>query len=60
MSQPVTILTNNTTGDGMTLMRIVQGELRNWGYDVSEVELTYEPNWGDSQLKIEVKQNEGG
>jgi hypothetical protein len=46
--------------DDKTLLTIVAGELRNWGYEVTEPLQEYEPNWGEGQYKIEVKQNGGG
>lgn len=60
----VTIQNHNTTtptkisfdeGDCLTIAKIVAGELKNWGYEVTEPQLVYEPTWGESRLQIEVK-----
>lgn len=59
MSQPVEIFTNDTTAEGLTLMRIISGEMRNWGYKATDPVLEYEATWGEGRLKIEVRQ-EGG
>jgi len=58
MPKPTEIFTTDTTQNGLTLMRIIAGEIRNRGYETTEPQVVYEPNWGESQLKIEVK--EGG
>lgn len=56
MKQPTCVM---MPGDDIhtnkTILTIIQGELRNWGYDVGEITLDYEPNWGDAVLKMEVK-----
>lgn len=46
--------------DDLTILTIIAGELRNWGYTVTEPKLEYEPNWGESELMIEVTTNGGG
>lgn len=42
----------------MTLLLLMRGELMNYGYVVDEIKHEYEPNWGEAQLTMEVK--EGG
>lgn len=58
MSRPTKIFSEGD--NAQTLLTIAQGELRNWGYEVSEVTTEYEPNWGEKFLMIEVKTNGGG
>lgn len=54
MSQPDKII--GIGPNAYTLMMLMRGELKNYGYETTEPHFEYEPTWGEAQLTMEVKQ----
>jgi hypothetical protein len=44
------------TSETITVMRIIKGELSNWGYETDEI-IEAGDEWGDQIFKLEVKSN---
>lgn len=52
------ISTITATGpDAGTLLMLMKGELKNYGYECTEPRQEYEPTWGGTQVVMEVTTN---